>query len=79
MSDDPISEESKRIETIAFAPTQAKFVRITQTDTTADAPAWSVRNLRIYEAPSAAPRSSHLQQTFQPRLPAKVSLPRISW
>ena len=37
--------------TIAFAPTQAKFVRITQTDTTADAPAWSVRNLRIYEAP----------------------------
>ncbi len=39
--------------TIAFAPTQAKFVRITQTDTTADAPAWSVRNLRIYEAPPA--------------------------
>jgi hypothetical protein len=38
--------------TIAFAPTQAKFVRITQTDTTADAPAWSVRNLRIYEAPA---------------------------
>ncbi len=39
--------------TIAFAPTQAKFVRITQTDTTAEAPAWSVRNLRIYEAPPA--------------------------
>ena len=37
--------------TIAFAPTRAKFVRITQTDTTPDAPAWSIRNLRIYEAP----------------------------
>ena len=37
--------------TITFAPTRAKFVRITQTDTAADAPAWSIRNLRIYEAP----------------------------
>jgi hypothetical protein len=36
--------------TIAFAPTQAKFVRITQTDNIPDAPAWSVRNLRVYEA-----------------------------
>jgi mono/diheme cytochrome c family protein len=34
--------------TIAFAPTQAKFVRITQTDNIADAPAWSVRNLRVF-------------------------------
>ena len=38
--------------TITFAPTRAAFVRITQTDTTADAPAWSVRNLRVYEAPT---------------------------
>ena len=39
---------------ITFPPTRAKFIRITQTETTADAPVWSVRNLRIYEAPSAA-------------------------
>ncbi len=39
--------------TIPFAPTRAKFVRITQTDAVADAPAWSIRNLRIYEAPAA--------------------------
>jgi hypothetical protein len=37
--------------TIAFAPVRAKLVRLTQTDTVADAPAWSVRNLRVYEAP----------------------------
>jgi len=34
--------------TIAFAPTRAQFVRITQTDNIADAPAWSIRNLRVY-------------------------------
>ena len=38
--------------TITFAPVRAKFVRITQTETVADAPAWSIRNLRIYETPS---------------------------
>ena len=38
--------------TITFAPTRAKFVRITQTDTAADAPHWSIGNLRIYEAPA---------------------------
>ena len=38
--------------TITFAPTRAKFLRITQTETVADAPAWSIRNLRIYEAPA---------------------------
>jgi mono/diheme cytochrome c family protein len=37
--------------TISFAPASAKFVRITQTDTAPDAPPWSIRNLRIYEAP----------------------------
>jgi mono/diheme cytochrome c family protein len=36
--------------TITFAPTRARFMRITQTATVADAPAWSIRNLRIYEA-----------------------------
>ena len=39
--------------TVTFAPTRAKFVRITQTDTVTDAPAWSIRNLRIYEAPTS--------------------------
>jgi len=40
--------------TITFPPTRAKFVRITQTETVPDAPSWSVRNLRIYEAPGGA-------------------------
>jgi hypothetical protein len=39
--------------TITFAPTRAKFVRITQTETTAEAPAWSMRNLRLCEAAQA--------------------------
>jgi hypothetical protein len=38
--------------TITFRPTRAKFIRITQTETVPDAPSWSVRNLRIYEAPA---------------------------
>jgi len=38
--------------TITFAPTRAKFLRITQTETVADAPVWSIRNLRIYEGPA---------------------------
>jgi hypothetical protein len=38
---------------ITFAPTRARLVRITQTDTVADAPAWSIRNLRVYEAAAA--------------------------
>jgi hypothetical protein len=36
--------------TIAFAPVRAKFVRIMQRDSAADAPPWSIRNLRLYEA-----------------------------
>jgi mono/diheme cytochrome c family protein len=39
--------------TIAFEPTRAKFVRITQTASAPDAPAWSVRNLRLYQAPAS--------------------------
>lgn len=39
---------------ITLPPPRAKFLRITQTDTVADAPPWSIRNLRIYEAPAAA-------------------------
>jgi mono/diheme cytochrome c family protein len=40
--------------TITFAPTRAQFVRITQTDNIADAPPWSIRNLRVYEGRPAA-------------------------
>jgi mono/diheme cytochrome c family protein/glucose/arabinose dehydrogenase len=36
---------------IRFAPANAKFVRITQTAKVSDAPAWSMRLLRLYEAP----------------------------
>ena len=34
---------------VTFAPTQARFVRITQTDNIAEAPAWSIRNLRVLQ------------------------------
>jgi mono/diheme cytochrome c family protein/glucose/arabinose dehydrogenase len=40
--------------TISFAPARAQFIRITQTDNIADAPSWSIRNLRVYEAKAAA-------------------------
>jgi hypothetical protein len=36
---------------ITFAPVSAKFVRIIQTGTVNDAPAWSMRLLRLYQAP----------------------------
>jgi mono/diheme cytochrome c family protein/glucose/arabinose dehydrogenase len=35
---------------IRFAPVSAKFIRITQTATASDAPAWSMRLVRLYEA-----------------------------
>jgi hypothetical protein len=37
---------------ITFPPTKAKFLRITQSETAADAPPWSISNLRVYEAPA---------------------------
>ncbi len=37
--------------TIAFAPVRAKFVRITQTGNATDARFWSMRRLRLFEAP----------------------------
>ncbi len=40
--------------TITFAPTSAHFIRITQTESVSDAPAWSIRNLRLYEVSQAA-------------------------
>jgi hypothetical protein len=33
-----------------FAPVRARFVRLTQTGSAADAPPWSVLRLRVYEA-----------------------------
>jgi mono/diheme cytochrome c family protein/glucose/arabinose dehydrogenase len=36
---------------ITFAPVSAKFVRMTQTATVSDAPPWSMRLLRLYQAP----------------------------
>lgn len=41
---------------VTFAPVAAKFVRITQTDTVADAPAWSIGNVRLYEQVAPARR-----------------------
>ena len=37
---------------IAFRPVRAKFVRITQTATVENAPAWSIQRLRLYQAPA---------------------------
>jgi len=37
--------------TISFAPVSTRFVRLTQTASAADAPPWSIRLLRLYEAP----------------------------
>jgi hypothetical protein len=37
--------------TVTFAPANAKFVRITQTAAAPNAPPWSVRLLRLYQAP----------------------------
>jgi mono/diheme cytochrome c family protein len=34
---------------ISFAPVQAKFVRLTQTSTTENAPVWSIQQLRLFE------------------------------
>ena len=39
---------------IAFKPVQAKSVRITQVDAVEGAPAWSILNLRLYEAAKPA-------------------------
>ena len=35
--------------TITFAPTQAKFIKLTQTDSTAGLPPWSITQLRVLE------------------------------
>ena len=39
-----------------------KFIRVSLTETAADAPAWSMRNIRLFEAPSenASPLAAHL-------------------
>jgi hypothetical protein len=37
--------------TISFPPVSARFVRMTQTATVTDGPPWSIRLLRLYEAP----------------------------
>jgi mono/diheme cytochrome c family protein len=41
---------------ISFAPVSAKFIRITQTAAVTDGPPWSMRLLRLYQAPGAATR-----------------------
>ena len=40
---------------VTFAPVRAKFVRITQTGSAADAPPWSVLRLRLYQAAGSGP------------------------
>jgi len=45
-------EGSPGVTSIAFAPVTARFVRITQTATVENGPPWSMRMLRLYEAPA---------------------------
>jgi len=40
---------------VTFKAVRAKFVRITQTGTDADAPPWSVLRLRLFESPGSTP------------------------
>jgi hypothetical protein len=40
---------------VALSPTKARFIRITQTGSMPDAPAWVIQNLRIYAAPTGTP------------------------
>ena len=49
----PVAEGqgSQGTTTISFTPVSARFVRITQTANVTDAPPWSMRLLRLYEAP----------------------------
>jgi hypothetical protein len=42
-----------RTTTITFEPVKAKFVRITQTASAPDAPAWTIERLRLSEQPGA--------------------------
>jgi mono/diheme cytochrome c family protein len=48
----PVAEGAGQspVTSISFAPVQAKFVRITQTASVENAPAWSVRNLKLLGA-----------------------------
>ena len=40
---------------VTFAPVRARVIRITQTAAVSDAPPWSMRLLRLYEAPPSVP------------------------
>jgi hypothetical protein len=40
--------------TITFKPTQAKFIKLTQTATMANLPPFSITNLRVFEQPKGA-------------------------
>jgi hypothetical protein len=42
--------ESAATTVIPFEPVQAKFIRITQTASTDNAPVWSIQSLRLYAA-----------------------------
>jgi mono/diheme cytochrome c family protein len=46
------SGQGSRLTTVALKPTRARFIRITQTGSEADAPPWVIQNLRIYTAPT---------------------------
>ena len=48
---------SQATSVVPFTPVRAKFVRINQTATTPDAPAWSVQRVRIYQIPPAPARN----------------------
>ena len=67
-------QESIATTTIPFAPVQTKFVRITQTATTENAPVWSIQSLRLYEAAKAAGKYSEQQSAHDTTLCPGVGL-----
>jgi hypothetical protein len=42
--------ESAATTIVSFAPVDAAYLRITETDTPDEAPVWSIQQLRLYEA-----------------------------
>jgi hypothetical protein len=43
---------------IDFKATKAKFIRVTQTATTENAPAWSIQKVQLFQAPAPAMTTS---------------------
>jgi mono/diheme cytochrome c family protein len=62
-----------------FAPVEAKFVRVTQTASAPNAPAWSIQRFRIYRATAVATHSRAASREYNgPRLQSITSARRCN-